>query len=200
MLYTIPKFGDIWDTYLEGMPITADGMESHTWFCNKTALAIKQFFTELINNYSICAFMSTGEVVIAPVTTPLAGKIAGFNNATVLFPIDGLFVHNKFKLPDFWLGFFLTFGTMIDNTMWMLDCKGASYASPYPAKVQAITYTGYVQKFKAQMKAANVTSHTQFTKLINDGVKTFIKNYFIAEVPYVGTGAGTYTSTIVISF
>lgn len=125
------------------------------------------FFTELVNNYSVGAFNSIGEVVAGPVVTPLAGKLAGFNQTTVLFPINGYFVHNKFKLPDFWLGFFMTFGTMINQTMWMLDCKTGGYATPCPAALTAINYLAYAEQFKAQIKTANVTSHEQFTKLIN---------------------------------
>lgn len=189
----IPNFGQILSTCIKGAntpELTRAGIS--------TALLL--FWQELINMNCLAAFNFVGTAVIPPAVVPITGMVGGFSNGIIPYiPTDKEIKSALATKPNVWKGFFKLFEHTIKRTLWYVDCKAVSYATPYLAKLTCTTVNVYAPIFQAKMFGQKPNSHEAAMKLIDEGVKEFLQTV-VNVVPYVGAGAGELTGSMTVAF
>jgi hypothetical protein len=189
----IPDFGQILSSCLIGANTPALARAGIS-----TALFL--FWQDLINHNCFASFDFTGSAIIPPTTVPVKGIVGGF--ATGIFPYIPTDEEIKSALatkPNVWKGFFKLFEYTIRRTLWYVDCKAASYSTPYLAKLTCTTVNTYAPIFQAKMFGRKPNSQEAAMKIIDEGVKEFLQTV-INVVPYVGAGAGELTGSMTVAF
>jgi hypothetical protein len=189
----IPDFGQILSSCLIGANTPALARAGIS-----TALFL--FWQDLINHNCFASFDFTGSAIIPPTTVPVTGMVGGF--ATGIFPYIPTDKEIKSALatkPNVWKGFFKLFEYTIRRTLWYVDCKAASYSTPYLAKLTCTTVNTYAPIFQAKMFGRKPNSQEAAMKIIDEGVKEFLQTV-INVVPYVGAGAGELTGSMTVAF
>ena len=189
----IPNFGQILSTCIKGAntpELTRVGIST----------ALQLFWQELINMNCLAAFNFVGTAVIPPAVVPITGMVGGFSNGIIPYIPNDLEIKSALATkPNVWKGFFKLFEYTIKRTLWYVDCKAASYATPYLAKLTCTTVNAYAPIFQAKMFGQKPNSHEAAMKLIDEGVKEFLQTV-INVVPYVGAGAGELTGSMTVAF
>lgn len=189
----IPDFGQILSICIKGAntpELTRAGI----------SIALTQFWQQLINMNSLAAFNFVGTAVVPPATIPVTGLVGGFSNGIIPYIPNDLEIKSALATqPNVWQGFFKLFDYTIKRTLWFVDCKAVSYATPYIAKLTCTTVNTYALIFQAKMFGQKPNTHEAAMKLIDEGVKEFLQTV-INVVPYVGAGAGELTGSMTVAF
>ena len=189
----IPNFGQILSTCIKGAntpELTRAGIS--------TALTL--FWQELINMNCLASFNFVGTAIIPPSVVPVTGMVGGFATGIVPYIPNDIEIKSALATkPNVWKGFFKLFEYTIRRTLWYVDCKAASYSTPYLAKLTCTTVNAYAPVFMAKMFGRTPTSHEAAMKIIDEGVKAFLQTV-INVVPYVGAGAGELTGSMTVAF
>lgn len=189
----IPDFGQILSTCIKGAntpELTSAGIS--------TALLL--FWQDLINHNSYASFKFVGSAVIPPTVVSVTGMVGSFAAGIVPYiPTDKEIKSELATKPNVWKGFFKLFEYTIRKTLWYVDCKAASYATPYLAKLTCTTVNTYAPIFQAKMFGRKPNTHEAAMKIIDEGVKEFLQTV-TNVVPYVGAGAGELTGSMTVAF
>jgi hypothetical protein len=189
----IPNFGQILSTCIKGAntpELTRAGIS--------TALTL--FWQELINMNCLASFNFVGTAIIPPAVVPVTGMVGGFTTGIVPYIPNDVEIKSALATkPNVWQGFFKLFEYTIRRTLWYVDCKAASYSTPYLAKLTCTTVNAYAPVFMAKMFGRKPNSHEAAMKIIDEGVKEFLQTV-INIVPYVGAGAGELTGSMTVAF
>ena len=189
----IPNFGQILSTCIKGAntpELTRAGIS--------TALTL--FWQELINMNCLASFNFVGTAIIPPAVVPVTGMVGGFATGIVPYIPNDIEIKSALATkPNVWKGFFKLFEYTIRRTLWYVDCKAASYSTPYLAKLTCTTVNAYAPVFMAKMFGRKPNSHEAAMKIIDEGVKEFLQTV-INVVPYVGAGAGELTGSMTVAF
>lgn len=158
------------------------------------------FWQDLINHNCFASFDFTGTAIIPPTTVPVKGMVGSFATGIIPYiPTDKEIKTALATKPNVWKGFFKLFEYTIRKTLWYVDCKAASYETPYLAKLTCTTVNTYAPIFQAKMFGRKPNSQEAAMKVIDEGVKEFLQTV-INVVPYVGAGAGELTGSMTVAF
>lgn len=189
----IPNFGQILTTCLKGANTPALARAGIS-----TALLL--FWQDLINNNYYASFNFVGTAIIPPASIPVTGMVGGFSAGIFPYiPTDKEINSALATKPNVWKGFFKLFEYTISRTLWYVDCKAASYATPYLAKLTCNTVNTYAPIFQAKMFGRKPNSQEAAMKIIDEGVKEFLQTV-TNVVPYVGAGTGELTGSMTVEF
>ena len=189
----IPNFGDILTKNLTG---------ANTPELARIGIAqsLSEFWSVLIANNSFGNFMFKGTAIEDPTTVPVIGTIGSFSTGNVLYIPSDLEIKNALETtPNVWQGFFKLFATTIKLSTWFVDCKAASFSTPYLAKLNCMTDVSYSVIFKLKMESEKPNTQFAAMNIVSQGVKEFLQTV-VNEVPYIGTGAGQLSGTMTIAF
>lgn len=189
----IPDFGNILTRHLKGAntpELTRAGIS--------TALA--EFWNTLITYNSFGNFFFKGEAIEGIMVVPVVGMFGSFSQNNILYiPTDKEIQNALSTKPNVWKGFFKLFAYTIKRSTWFIDCKAASFSTPWLAKLDCTTDEAYAEIFKEKMEGLKPNTQEAAMKILSQNVYNFLQTV-INEVPYVGTGAGELTGTMTISF
>lgn len=189
----IPNFGQILSTCIKGATTPKLARAGIS-----TALFL--FWQELINTNCYASFNFVGTAVIPPAVVPITGMVGSFATGIIPYiPTDKEIKSAMASKPNVWKGFFKLFEYTIRKTLWYVDCKAASYTTPYLAKLTCTTVNVYAPIFQVKMFGQKPNSHEAAMKLIDEGVKEFLQTV-VNVVPYVGAGAGELTGSMTVAF
>lgn len=189
----IPNFGDILTKNLSG---------ANTPELARIGIAqsLSEFWSVLIANNSIGNFMFKGTAIEGPTTVPVVGTIGSFSTGNILYIPSDLEIKNALETtPNVWQGFFKLFATTIKLSTWFVDCKAASFSTPYLTKLNCMTDVAYSAIFKLKMESEKPNTQFAAMNIVSQGVKEFLQTV-VNEVPYIGTGAGQLSGTMTIAF
>lgn len=189
----IPNFGDILTKNLTG---------ANTPELARLGIAqsLTEFWNVLIANNSIGNFMFKGTAIEGPTAVPVTGVIGSFSTGNILYIPSDLEIKSALATtPNVWQGFFKLFATTIKRSTWFVDCKAASFTTPYLAKLNCTTDATYSATFKYKMESEKPNTQFAAMNIVSQGVKEFLQTV-VNEVPYVGTGAGQLSGTMTITF
>lgn len=189
----IPNFGDILMKNLTG---------ANTPELSRIGVAqsLSEFWNSLIANYSIGNFIFNGTAIEGPTAVPIVGTIGSFSTGNILHIPSDLEIKNALETtPNVWQGFFKLFATTIKLSTWFIDCKAASFSTPYLAKLNCVTDATYSATFKLKMESEKPNTQFAAMSIVSQGVKEFLQTV-VNEVPYFGTGAGQLSGTMTIAF
>lgn len=189
----IPEFGKILSADLEGAntPELARIGVAH---------ALTKFWRMIISNHSLAKFFFSGTAIVGPSAIPVIGTVGSFSTNCVLYIPNDIEIKNALATtPNVWKGFFKLFEHTIHRSAWFIDCKAASYSTPFAAKLRCTTVNSYAEIFLEKMNGLQPNTHEDAMNVLTDGVKEFLQTV-INEVPYTGTGAGQLTGTMTVTF
>src|SRR5574344_195553 len=125
----IPDFGQILSSCLKGAnspDIASAGIS--------TVLIL--FWQDLINHNSYASFNFVCTAIIPPSSIPVTGMVGGFSAGIFPYiPTDKEIKSALATKPNVWKGFFKLFEYTISRTLWYVDCKAASSAPLFQAKM-----------------------------------------------------------------
>lgn len=187
---------------MKGCKFTTNAKANHLDVCNRASNAFDLFFKQLIASYSVGAFMSVGTVVVGNISTPLAGQIAGFSPATWISRLSPNSISSKFKdkSKPFWVNFYSCFDDIFKTSSINIDCKTGGFVTPYMVNISMLDYTACAIAFTNTLKSKRISNHKDFLRELNSAINTLFTTSVNSVVNYSGAGAGTYTSTVTITF
>lgn len=190
----IPEFGTIFSNCVKGAntPIKARLAMRRAFY---------KFWNELLHGNKKAAFDFAGTVTVGTVVSPMAGKIASFNDIVTkpVIPTIAEITTALATKPNPWTGIFQLFANTLQLTPWQFDCKVESYFTTCPSGIVCATAPAYAEVFKQKMEGIAPNTHEEAMAVLSDGVKEFLQTV-ITEVPYSGTGVGQLTGSITVQF
>lgn len=189
----IPRYGTIFSKH-------AHSANTPEKVLTATVNALSEFWRKFQAMNSASAFMFDGSSITGAVTTPVLGKISGFNSSTALVIPNEFYVKSQTQAGgDAFLGLFRLFSYTINMSTWTIDCKSAGFITPMPVKLVA-NFDLLAAAFKLKMFGLAPNTHEKAMEILSDGIETALKSV-VMVTNYTGTaGATQLTGAVTVKF